>query len=189
MALMSLTKQHQTQLLALARDSIRHGLEFGKPMRVDPRDYPGDLGENRATFVTLLHGKQLRGCIGMLEAIRPLAEDVSENAFAAAFRDGRFPPLRESEFNGLEIHISILTPAEAMQFASEQDLLNQLRPGMDGLILEEGWRKSTFLPSVWETLPDPVQFLRRLKEKAGLPAAYWSDAIRAYRYTTDYIEE
>jgi AmmeMemoRadiSam system protein A len=109
---------------------------------------------------------------------------VAQNAYAAAFSDPRFPPLREGEFEELDIHISILSPAEAMHFTSEADLLQQLRPGEDGLVMEEGFRRGTFLPSVWEQLPTPELFLRHLKQKAGLPADYWSSTLEVSRYTT-----
>jgi len=130
----------------------------------------------------------LRGCIGRLEAARPLAEDIAENAYAAAFQDPRFQPLQQSELEGLEIHLSLLTPSEPMAFTSEQDLLGQLRPGEDGVILAEGSRRGTFLPSVWEQLTTPRQFLEHLKLKAGLPASYWSNSIKAWRYQTEVIE-
>jgi AmmeMemoRadiSam system protein A len=182
---MSLTETLQNQLLALARQSIAHGLQTGRPLPINLADYPAELRQNRATFVTLERRGQLRGCIGMLEAVRPLAEDVAENAFAAAFRDRRFPPLAAEELADLDLHISVLSPAVAMQFNSEADLIAQLRPGIDGIILQEGSRRGTFLPSVWEDLSNPKQFLQHLKQKAGLPAAYWSDTIQAYRYTTE----
>ena len=182
---MSLTKAQQDRLLALARQSIAHGLQTGRPLTVDLQDYPAELGQRRATFVTLERHGQLRGCIGMLEATRPLVEDVAENAFAAAFRDWRFPALTADELADLALHISVLSPAEAMQFDSEQTLIAQLRPGIDGVILQEGGRRGTFLPSVWAELPDPGDFLRHLKQKTGLPAAYWSDNMQAYRYTTE----
>jgi AmmeMemoRadiSam system protein A len=180
--------QQQAQiLLDLAKDSIRHGLQSGTPLKINPADFPPELLLPRATFVTLHKHRQLRGCIGMLKAVRPLAEDIAENAFAAAFRDYRFPPLSADEFDQLEIHLSILTPPEPIAFTSEEDLLAQLRPGEDGLIIEEDGRRGTFLPSVWENLPDPKQFLRHLKQKAGLPADYWSDNLRFYRYRTEMI--
>lgn len=182
---MSLTETMQNQLLELARQSIAHGLQTGRPLPVNLADYPAELRQNRATFVTLERGDQLRGCIGMLEAVRPLAEDVAENAFAAAFRDRRYPPLTTEELADLDLHISVLSTAVALEFNSEADLIAQLRPGMDGIILQEGGRRGTFLPSVWEDLPNPKQFLQHLKQKAGLPAAYWSDTIQAYRYTTE----
>jgi AmmeMemoRadiSam system protein A len=185
MAPMSLTKPQRKQLLELAKNSISHGLRAGKPLAIDPADFPAELTETRATFITLQKNHHLRGCIGLLTASRPLAVDVCENAFAAAFRDPRFPPLDESEFNDLDVHISILSPAEPLSFKSEQDLLEQLQPGVDGLILEEGNRRGTFLPSVWRSLPKPQDFLRQLKQKAGLPPDYWSGRIRVSRYRTE----
>jgi AmmeMemoRadiSam system protein A len=185
---MSLNEADRKCLLALARSSILHGLQSGGPVIVNLSDYPPELAERRATFATLQINQRLRGCIGVLEAIRPLAQDVAENAYSAAFKDPRFPPLRMDEFDDLEIHLSILTPAEPIVFNSEQDLLSQLRPDIDGLILQEGHRRGTFLPSVWESLPDPVQFLRHLKQKAGLEPNYWSETIKVSRYQTDLIE-
>jgi AmmeMemoRadiSam system protein A len=184
---MSLSKAHQKQMLELAKSSIQHGLRTGKPLKVNLADFPPELTIERATFVTLLIHHQLRGCIGMLEAVRPLIEDITENAYSAAFKDPRFPLLEDSELNYLKIHLSILTPAEPVLFASEQDLLTQLQPGIDGLILEDGYRRGTFLPSVWESLPEAEQFLRHLKQKAGLAPDYWSDNIRVYRYRTEMI--
>lgn len=187
MVLMSLNKAHQQRLLDLAKASIQYGLQTGKSLKINLADYPTELTESRASFVTLYINRELRGCIGVVEAIRPLAEDTAENAFSAAFKDSRFSPLDAGEFKGLEIHLSILTPAEPISFTSEQDLISQLQPGIDGLILQEGHRRRTFLPSVWETLPKPEQFLRHLKQKAGLPPDYWSDKIRMYRYHTEMI--
>ena len=184
---MSLNKEHQQRLLELAKSSIQHGLQTGRPIKVNLNDFPVELTERHATFVTLQKHHQLRGCIGMLEAVRPLAEDIAENAFLAAFKDPRFPPLAEDEFGELEIHLSILTVAEPVSFTSEQDLVTQLQPGIDGLILEEGRRRGTFLPSVWEQLPEPEQFLRHLKQKAGFAPDYWSENIRIYRYRTEMI--
>ncbi|MDO9142250.1 MAG: AmmeMemoRadiSam system protein A [Methylobacter sp.] len=186
---MSLTKANRQRLLELAKNSIQHGLQTGRPLTIDLADYPAELILPRATFVTLQINHQLRGCIGMLEAVRPLAEDIAENAFAAAFNDPRFLPLNADEFADLTIHLSILTRAEPVAFSSEQDLVAQLQPGVDGLILEEGRRRGTFLPSVWESLPEPQEFLRHLKQKAGLPPDYWSDNIRIYRYRAELIGE
>jgi AmmeMemoRadiSam system protein A len=188
MARTSLTKDQQQQLLTLAKSSIQHGLATGKPLAVNLTDFPTELTEYRASFVTLQKHQQLRGCIGMLAAVRPLVEDIAENAFSAAFRDPRFPPLTADEFNELEIHLSLLTPAEPITFSSEQDLLNQIQPDIDGLILQEGSLRGTFLPSVWEQLPEPKQFLRHLKQKAGLPPDYWSETIKVYRYHTEIID-
>ncbi len=184
---MSLNKTLQQQLLELAKASIAHGLQTGKPLTVDLDGLPDELQQPHATFVTLQIRGQLRGCIGMLEAKRPLAVDVAENAFAAAFRDPRFPALQQNEFELLEIHLSLLSPTEPVQFTSENDLISQMRPGIDGLILQEGALRGTFLPSVWESLADPRQFLRHLKQKAGLPPDYWSDTLTVSRYTAEYI--
>lgn len=169
----------------LAHQSIRHGLESGKAPEIDINDYPAELQANTATFVTLHRNSELRGCIGMLRPVRPLAEDVSYNAWAAAFTDSRFMPLTADELDDLDIHISILGTPEEIDFSSEDDLLKQIRPGTDGLILEEGFNKGTFLPSVWKSLSDPRKFLNHLKLKAGLPANYWSDSIRVRRYTVE----
>ncbi len=177
--------EERSQLLQLAAASIEHGLQQGRPLTVDPADYPEKLRARRASFVTLNRNGNLRGCLGHLEATQPLVQNVADNAFAAAFRDPRFPPLSPAEQQELEIHISILTPAVAMTFNSEADLIRQLRPGIDGLILEDGSYRGTFLPSVWESLPDPHVFLRHLKRKAGLPENYWSETLRAYRYETE----
>ncbi len=182
---MSLSNEHRQTLLKLARQSIENGFKTGHPLSVDLRDYPKELIKQRATFVTLEKNHTLRGCIGMLEAVFPLAEDVAENAFSAAFKDPRFPPVQKSEIRELEIHISVLSEPEPMTFGSEEDLLAQIRPNIDGLILEEGSHRGTFLPSVWEQLPDKKQFLRHLKNKAGLPADYWSDTLKVSRYTTE----
>jgi len=172
------------QLLRLARKSIQHGLEHGKPATVDKDLYDAFLQQHRAAFVTLKIAGNLRGCIGTLQAYRPLIEDISQNAFAAAFRDPRFPPLQDNEYEKLEVDISILGLPEAIQFDSEADLIRQIRPGIDGLILEDRGRKGTFLPSVWESLPERENFWQQLKAKAGLPADHWSDTIEVSRYTT-----
>lgn len=173
------------QLMETALRSIRSGVERGEAFRPDPGDYPEPLRVPRACFVTLNRRGELRGCIGHLEAVQPLILDVAENAYAAAFRDSRFPPLSPGELEGLEIHISVLTPPVPLPCTSERDLVSRLRPGVDGLILEEGTRRGTFLPSVWESLPDPESFVRHLKMKAGLPPAHWSEEIRFYRYGTE----
>jgi uncharacterized protein len=172
-------------LLVLAREAIHQGLDRGRPPEVDPLAYPEALRVVRACFVTLQQHGQLRGCIGHLEGFQSLLQDVAENAFAAAFRDPRFPPLRRTELAGLEIHISILGPAEPLRFTSERDLLRQLRPGIDGLILRDGLSRGTFLPSVWESLPDPVSFLNQLKRKAGLAPDHWSPTLEVLRYETE----
>ncbi|MEN8254266.1 MAG: AmmeMemoRadiSam system protein A [Verrucomicrobiota bacterium] len=177
--------EYQNLLLQIARDAISQGLNGEKAPSLE--DVPAELMEERATFVTLEIGGHLRGCIGMLEACRPLAEDVAHNARAAAFKDPRFPAVSRKEVDLLEIHISVLSPPEEIAFSSEADLLAQIRTGIDGLILQEGYQRGTFLPSVWEELPEKEMFLSHLKMKAGLPDTYWSDTLRVFRYTTEYF--
>ena len=172
-------------LLKLARDSIGHGLRTGRPLDIEPSDYPEPLQEQRATFVTLHRAGTLRGCIGHLEAVMPLVRDVADNAFAAAFRDPRFPALEAQELSEVHIDISILSLPQPIVFTSEQDLIRQLQPGSDGLILEDKQARGTFLPSVWDTLPNPRDFLLHLKQKAGLPPEYWSDTLTIARYHTE----
>ncbi|MDP2874764.1 MAG: AmmeMemoRadiSam system protein A [Holophaga sp.] len=183
----SLFPEHQRTLLELAKASIRHGIAEGTPIQVELAKLPPELVTPRATFVTLEQNGGLRGCIGCLEAHRPLAVDIAANAFAAAFRDTRFSPVRAEEIDGLEIHLSLLTQPEPLLFTSEADLISQLVPGRDGLILEEGWHRGTFLPSVWESLPDPKEFLHHLKRKAGLSGQHWSSTLRVQRYRAEII--
>jgi AmmeMemoRadiSam system protein A len=180
-----LTEKDQHILRDLAYKSIKHGLETGKALEIEVAQYPAELQTKKATFVTLHRNHELRGCIGILKPVRPLAEDVAYNAWAAAFSDSRFIPLSTNELEDLDIHISILGTPEEMDFTSEADLEKQIRPGIDGLILEEGPNKGTFLPSVWESLTDSHTFLHHLKLKAGLPANYWSDDIKIMRYTVE----
>jgi AmmeMemoRadiSam system protein A len=180
-----LTAAQKTRLHDIARQSIAHGLESGEPLQVDSDKLDAALRETRATFVTLNKHGRLRGCIGTLEPRRPLAQDVAYHAWAAAFNDTRFPPLQADELPHLNIHISILGTPQTMAFHSEQDLLQQLTPGIDGLILEHHDRRATFLPSVWESIQSRREFLQQLKRKAGLPADYWSDSIRIQRYQVE----
>lgn len=184
----ALQRPQQVQLLAIAKASIRYGLQHGRPLTPNLPDYPEELRVLRATFVTLQLESRLRGCIGSLEARRPMVADVAYNAFAAAFQDPRFPPVTEADMERLEIHLSLLTPPLPMTFSSEADLLTQIVPGKDGLILADGTQRGTFLPSVWESLPDRVQFLEHLKLKAGLSRQHWSDSIRIWRYEAELVE-
>ncbi|MDO7596084.1 MAG: AmmeMemoRadiSam system protein A [Pseudomonadota bacterium] len=172
-------------LKELAKKSITYGLKHKQPLPIDLSALDDEFTVPRATFVTLQKYGQLRGCIGMLEASRPLADDIAHNSYAAAFTDPRFPPVTEDELEELNIHISILNPAELIYCTSEAELLTLLRPNIDGLILDDGIHKATFLPSVWESLPDPADFVHNLKIKAGLKEHYWSASLRAYRYTTE----
>ncbi len=185
----ALAPAQRATLMDVARRSIEHGLANGQPLLVTPSEYHRDLKAVRASFVTLQKNGQLRGCIGHLEAVQPVVVDVAENAFAAAFRDPRFSPLTAAEWPDVDVHLSLLTSPEPMQFSDEADLIGQIRPGEDGLILQDGPNRGTFLPSVWESLPDPVDFLVHLKYKAGLAANHWSDRVEVYRYHTESFGE
>jgi len=174
-------------LLDVARTSISHGLAHDRALAVDPADFSPALNEPRASFVTLKISGQLRGCIGRLEPDGPLVCGVAHNAHAAAFNDPRFSPLTELESLDLQVHISVLSIPIPMTFTDEADLLQQIRPGVDGLVLEAGRCKGTFLPAVWETLPEPSKFLKQLKAKAGLHPDAWPDDARVMRYTCESI--
>jgi len=188
MSSINLPTDDQQTCLRIARKSILHGLSNGTALVVKPADYSDSLQQNLACFVTLHKHGQLRGCIGALEAYQPLINDVTEHAFAAAFKDPRFPPLSKDEFEQLKIEISVLGSPEAMQFIDQDDLLDQIQPGVDGLILEHGFNRGTFLPSVWEQLPDKKDFLNQLKMKAGLPISWWDDKVKISRYQTFQFE-
>ena len=165
-------------LLTIARNAIARN--FGEEV-VTVTPHP-ELAHPAATFVTLTQNGQLRGCIGSLEAHRALAADVAENAFAAAFRDPRFAPLTSDELPRTRVEVSLLGPAEPIDFIDEADAIASLRPGVDGLILTHRNRRATFLPQVWESLPDPRRFMTQLKLKAGLPADFWDKNITLARY-------
>lgn len=180
--------EERRTLLGLAKDSVHYGVAYRRPVAVRLELLPERLQRPAATFVTLNRLGRLRGCIGRLEAGRPLAEDVAHNAFAAAFLDRRFMPVGYHELDELTYHISVLSHPQPMSFESEADLIGQLRPGVDGLILEEGGRRGTFLPAVWATMSDPKVFLAHLKVKAGLPADFWSADVRIWRYTAESVE-
>jgi AmmeMemoRadiSam system protein A len=173
---------HGRRLLDLAAASIRNGLDGGRPLRPAEDDFPAALWRPGASFVTLKKNTRLRGCIGSLVAQRPLAVDVAENAFACAFRDPRFAPLESSEWDEVSLSVTILSPSQPMAFDSEADLLGQLRPATDGLIIEDGSHRALFLPAVWESLPEKKDFLAHLKAKAGLAADHWSDTFTARRF-------
>ena len=186
---LNLDQEQKILLLEVAFASIEFGLLQGRALEVDPTRYSPALRERRACFVTLMLIGKLRGCIGSLEPSQSLVEDVAQNGYRTAFSDPRFPSLTRKEFEQVEMTISTLSLPELISFRSENDLLGQLRPGRDGLILEEGERQGTLLPVIWETLTDPRTFLRQLKQKAGLPGDYWSASIKIRRYTADTIAQ
>lgn len=172
-------------LLALARGAIESAFNMPAPT---VSDAPW-LHQPGATFVTLTRHGNLRGCIGALEAYRPLREDVCQNALAAAFHDPRFPPLENRELVDLKVEVSLLSSQQPISFTDEQDALGQLRPNVDGVVLECGSCRSTFLPQVWEQLPTPRVFMAHLKRKAGLAENFWSPEVRLYRYTVSKWKE
>ena len=184
----TLDSEARRRLLGIAMRSIRHGFAYGKKCTVDLDALPPALRRRRAAFVTLESNRRLRGCIGSLRATRPLAADVAHNAHDAAFDDPRFPALGEDELATLHVRISVLSPHESIRADSEADLASRLRPGIDGLVIEAGERRATFLPSVWESIPEPARFVRELTAKAGWPAGRWPDAARAWRYTTEEFD-
>lgn len=182
---MKITADDKIILRDTAWQSISYGLQHqNKAEKIHLHNFPPHLTANGASFVSLFKHSDLRGCIGSLEATRALVSDVNYNANAAAFSDPRFPALREPEIDQLSLEISVLSPPIEMLFDSEQNLMEQLRPDIDGVILVEKHRRATFLPVVWEQLPDKASFLKHLKQKAGLPLDYWSDTIRFERYST-----
>ncbi len=179
----------KTHLLHIARASITQGLTTARALQVDSGECQGILGETLASFVTLTQNGALRGCIGSLQASRPLAQDVAHAAFAAAFQDPRFPPLTKAELDFTQLDISVLSPSQPIPACSKKELFAVLRPQQDGLILEDRSHRATFLPKVWEQLPEPAKFLRHLLLKAGLPDDYWSDNLRFRRYQTCSFSE
>jgi AmmeMemoRadiSam system protein B/AmmeMemoRadiSam system protein A len=172
-------------LIARARNAIAEALSL--PTAPEPAH--AALAEPGATFVTLRHSGRLRGCIGTLEARRPLDHDVRMHALAAAFQDARFEAVREDEFTALEIEVSLLGPSEVLDVASEAQALRALQPGVDGVILEYRGQRATFLPQVWAQLGSPQEFLAALKRKAGLPEDFWADQLRLSRYRVRKFDE
>lgn len=166
-------------LLPLARAAIAAQLGLA---HAAADDMPW-LKSSGASFITLMLGSKLRGCVGTLRAHRALAEDVRANAIAAAFRDPRFPPLGTGEFSGVALEVSVLSALEPLIFTDERDALGQLRAGIDGLVFEYGYHSGTFLPQVWEDFKEPSEFLAHLKYKAGLPPDFWDTEVRLSRYT------
>lgn len=169
---------HGRSLTAIARAAVAEALGRGAAALPDEHW----LREQRASFVTLTLGGRLRGCIGSLEAHRPLGEDVAANARSAALRDPRFPPLTAAELDRIGVEVSVLSAPSLLPFGDHAELIAQLRPGVDGLILACDGRRGTFLPQVWEQLPEPETFLAHLKQKAGLPADTRTTRCTVWRY-------
>lgn len=197
-----MSSERRTILLTLARQAIEDALDASGTRsqttgreaawmdnETDPATGVHWLRSPGASFVTLTQRGQLRGCIGSLEAHRALYTDVQANAIAAALRDPRFPPLAAAELRLTRVEVSLLSATEPLAFDSEADALAQLRPGVDGVLLEYGALRSTFLPQVWDQLPGPKDFLSQLKRKAGLPGDFWHNGLRLRRYSVDKFQE
>ena len=170
-----LSDQDKVFLLRLAREALQHGV-MGEPLRqLDLKTIPEELKQLGATFVTLTRNGELRGCIGTLEATRPLVEDVRVHAVAAALEDYRFPPLPVDELPKIRIEISRLTNPKKILFNNPEELLSQIRPGIDGVVIQTGVRRATFLPQVWDKVPDVEIFLGMLCRKMGSGPKCWRD--------------
>lgn len=176
-------------LTTIARDAITHRVHLRPPTSAPAVPDEAWLREPGAAFVTLRADGRLRGCIGSLEAHRPLGDDVAANAVNAATRDVRFVEVEPEELDGIEIEVSVLSAATPLTFTSQADALAQLRPGIDGVILEHDGRRATFLPQVWETVPEPEEFIAALLLKAGLPRDLWDERLRLWRYEVTAFEE
>lgn len=180
----TLCAEHQYTLLHIGGQAICLAASEQKPLFIDAKSYAPPLQCIAACFVTLKIRDKLRGCIGTLDAREPLVCATAHNAYAAAINDYRFNPLEIDELPRLHYHISVLSAASPISVANEADLLARLRPDIDGLILRWGAHQATFLPSVWEQLPEPTDFIRQLKLKAGLAADFWANDMEISRYTS-----
>jgi len=174
-------------VLGTAATAIESGLGRSIASPPDARRLPQPLAEHRASFVTLTLDRALRGCCGTLEPARPLLLDVWHNAQASAFHDPRFPPLTLADWRSVELEVSVLTPCERVVVASEQELLLQLEPGRDGVVLAWQGMRATFLPKVWDQVSGAQEFLRRLKQKAGWPVDFWAADLEVWRYETEIV--
>jgi AmmeMemoRadiSam system protein A len=185
-----LTAGERQILLRLARESIEHAVKGESLPLLDVKSMPPALQEHGASFVTLtIHG-ELRGCIGALEAYQPLAEDVREHAIAAALDDPRFPPVGESELSRIQIEVSRLSAPRPLEYASGDDLLKRLNPHVDGVILKDGTRRATFLPQVWEKIPNPADFLDQLCLKMGARRNSWREGnFQVFTYQVEEFHE
>ncbi len=176
------------RLLEIAAQGVRHAAELLPVPVIDPLRESGLLRCPGASFVTLKRAGSLRGCIGSLEPIRTLAEDVTENAYAAARRDPRFPVLEARELAGLQLSVATLGTQEPLLATSRDALLAALRPGIDGLVVRSGTLRATFLPAVWEQLPEPADFIDALWRKARLTPGAWPLQLQLSRYRVETVE-
>ncbi len=183
-----LSTQEKRLLLQVAHDSILHGLRYAGQLPVKLERFPPALQEKRGSFVSLFINQRMRGCIGSLKASQPLAANVAENAYNAAFRDPRYAPLSPLEAQRVDIHVAVLGDLHPIEFEDEESLLNQMESGT-GIVFNAGPRRSTFLPSVWKQFASPTEFLRQLKQAAGLPRNYWGDDVSVQYYRIEEFNE
>jgi AmmeMemoRadiSam system protein A len=177
-----LSADEQARLLDITRRSIVSGLDSGAALQLDIAQLDANLRIDSAVFVTLTLGGNLRGCIGSLQPSAPLAQAVANAAFNAAFRDPRFTQVQADEIENLSIEVSVLSSMELIPVDTRQALLDNLQPGVDGLLLEDQGHRATFLPQVWEKITTADEFVGQLMLKEGLAVDYWSNTIRCYRY-------
>ncbi len=186
----SLTDGEKQTLLRLAREAMEFSVRGQALPPLDIKSLVPQLQVHGSSFVTLTIDDELRGCIGALEAYQPLAEDVREHAISAALHDPRFPPVREIELNRIKLEVSRLTAPKLLEYSSSEDLLKKLRPHVDGVILKDSFRRATFLPQVWEKIPDPAEFLSHLCQKMVVRANLWQDAkLQVYVYQVEEFHE
>jgi AmmeMemoRadiSam system protein A len=169
----SLNENERKYLLKLAREALVSSVNGKALPPFDQQEITSILRDPGASFVTLTIRGNLRGCIGALEPYQSLVADVQEHAMAAALQDYRFPPVQPEELSQIEIEISRLTTPQPLPYKTPQELVEKLRPGVDGVVLRDGMRRSTFLPQVWGTLPDPTEFLEHLCAKMGADPDLW----------------
>ncbi|MFW6115063.1 MAG: AmmeMemoRadiSam system protein A [Thermodesulfobacteriota bacterium] len=185
-----ISEEEGNYLLRVARNTIQNTLNNEKPPQIDWKELPEKFQQQMGTFVTITIDENLRGCIGHIIPRETVVEGIRENAVNAAFKDPRFPPLTKKEFGKAKIEISILTPPRELSYADAEDLLRKLRPGVDGVIINKGYQEATFLPQVWEQLPNKEEFLSHLCMKAGLPHDSWrKEKLRISTYQVQAFEE
>jgi len=185
-----LSQDEQSILLHIAREALEHAVNGKSLPEFDLSLLPLSLQELGASFVTLTSKGRLRGCIGTLESYQPLVKDVQEHAVAAALQDPRFPIVQPAELSKIRIEVSALSPKAPLQYEDTQDLVNKLRPNVDGVVLQDGFRKATFLPQVWKQLPTPHGFLSHLCVKMGAPANLWQKKpLQVYTYQVQEFHE
>ncbi len=186
-----LNKKHGDILIKIARDTISKELGLEKNDKIEQEAERDEvLNQKSGVFVTLYKGGELRGCIGSIAPEKSIVEGVKENAINAAFKDPRFPPLSKDELKDIKIEVSVLSPPRPLEYNSSEDLIKKIRPYKDGVIIQKGWARATFLPQVWEKLPDPEEFLTHLCLKAGLSGDLWlKEPLEVYTYEVIAFEE